>query len=745
MDCSHIRLVACSLSLVAASFAQAKTVYIAPNGDDANDGLSDTAPVKTLADAYAKANEAGDTIQFLDGTYTFANFPETTVVKRGITFAGNPSDRTAVTLDMTGSEIAYVIEQSGAIADPALVIKDLTYCNSAKPALVRLAQALTNFELTNCVLRDSTARTLSMGLPGGNENSYAFTDVLFENLSAAEGAVLFGFTGNAAGGSFFAFDGCTFKNCGQSTQQNGGVIYSSITPVSWKFSNCTVSGCYASASNGKGGFLFSIKEQKIEVTSSVFSNNWSTAGAGVFHVDGTGSTVTMSDCVFLENKSLTGNGGAYYASRSGITNSFVNCTFDSCSGKQGGALSASTLPMSLTISNCTFRSCRGHEGAALYGKGDIRVYDTAFVDNSTTNRAGAVRLTEQNTQPNYRIEFVNCGFTNNVTTGTSTGYGGAVDALGGDLSMSRCVFKDCVGKSGAAMFIGGYGDRLFDGCVFEACSGTGSGAILMNPTGGDYCRFVDCLFSKCVAPEFGAVFRCQNGNIVEVLFDRCRLVGNCSKKGIISKVDCNNSTGTGKPQHFVFRNSVFEGNRVTDTGTQNIGQILCMNGQSKVSDHSTCATLIENCTFTRNKVGKGAVIGAENDCDGFVVRNSIFWNNEQTVTGSSSGVNFARDLASFYTFENNISDQDITAYGSGNTTADPLFTQVGTWDEDGVTYNFDGDYTIQKTSPARDAGRVLDWMSGAKDFSGNPRVASGVPDIGAYEYIPIAGLQFIFR
>lgn len=63
MNFSHIKLVAFSLSLVAASLAQAKTVYIAPNGDNANDGLSDTAPVKTLADAYAKANEAGDTIQ----------------------------------------------------------------------------------------------------------------------------------------------------------------------------------------------------------------------------------------------------------------------------------------------------------------------------------------------------------------------------------------------------------------------------------------------------------------------------------------------------------------------------------------------------------------------------------------------------------------------------------------------------------------------------------------------------------
>lgn len=88
MNFSHIKLVAFSLSLVAASLAQAKTVYIAPNGDNANDGLSDTAPVKTLADAYAKANAAGDVIQFLDGTYTTANFPEATAVNRNITIQG---------------------------------------------------------------------------------------------------------------------------------------------------------------------------------------------------------------------------------------------------------------------------------------------------------------------------------------------------------------------------------------------------------------------------------------------------------------------------------------------------------------------------------------------------------------------------------------------------------------------------------------------------------------------------------
>ena len=45
----------------------------------------------------------------------------------------------------------------------------------------------------------------------------------------------------------------------------------------------------------------------------------------------------------------------------------------------------------------------------------------------------------------------------------------------------------------------------------------------------------------------------------------------------------------------------------------------------------------------------------------------------------------------------------------------------------------DGDYTPATGSPALNAGLLLDWMDGAVDLVGRPRVVSRIPDVGCYE------------
>lgn len=59
-------------------------------------------------------------------------------------------------------------------------------------------------------------------------------------------------------------------------------------------------------------------------------------------------------------------------------------------------------------------------------------------------------------------------------------------------------------------------------------------------------------------------------------------------------------------------------------------------------------------------------------------------------------------------------------------TADPLFKLRG------------DKWQLRTKSPCLDAGKPLDWMDGATDFYGNPRVWCGKPDIGATEspYVP---------
>ena len=62
--------------------------------------------------------------------------------------------------------------------------------------------------------------------------------------------------------------------------------------------------------------------------------------------------------------------------------------------------------------------------------------------------------------------------------------------------------------------------------------------------------------------------------------------------------------------------------------------------------------------------------------------------------------------------------------GFGNITNDPHFVNAAA-----------GDYHLQATSPCINAGTNQDWMIGATDLAGNPRLyAGGRVDMGAYEY-----------
>jgi len=50
-----------------------------------------------------------------------------------------------------------------------------------------------------------------------------------------------------------------------------------------------------------------------------------------------------------------------------------------------------------------------------------------------------------------------------------------------------------------------------------------------------------------------------------------------------------------------------------------------------------------------------------------------------------------------------------------------------------------GDYHLLEGSPCIDAGTNLDWMAGATNLDGNPRIHDGWADMGCYEFVPEPG------
>jgi hypothetical protein len=81
--------------------------------------------------------------------------------------------------------------------------------------------------------------------------------------------------------------------------------------------------------------------------------------------------------------------------------------------------------------------------------------------------------------------------------------------------------------------------------------------------------------------------------------------------------------------------------------------------------------------------------------------------------------------------------QDWTGGGEGNITLNPAFADPDGTDDDPNTFE-DNDYRLLLTSPCIDAGTNEDWMAGALDLDGKPRILLGATsitvDVGAYEY-----------
>jgi hypothetical protein len=72
---------------------------------------------------------------------------------------------------------------------------------------------------------------------------------------------------------------------------------------------------------------------------------------------------------------------------------------------------------------------------------------------------------------------------------------------------------------------------------------------------------------------------------------------------------------------------------------------------------------------------------------------------------------------------------------NGNRSADPRFVDPGAASGHEAA---PGNYAPRPGSPCVDAGVMLDWMAGARDVAGNPRLRGDGVDIGAYEITPLS-------
>jgi len=164
------------------------------------------------------------------------------------------------------------------------------------------------------------------------------------------------------------------------------------------------------------------------------------------------------------------------------------------------------------------------------------------------------------------------------------------------------------------------------------------------------------------------------------------------------------------------RSNVIAGNSAAGEATSGGGGLL------------DCDGTIENNTIIGNSARRG---GGLYVCNA-VIRNCIIWANTATDFGPQLYICNTPRFSCI---------QSWTGGGLGNTAMFPLFVDPDGRDNDPNTYD-DNDYRLSWSAmiptACIDEGENEEWMQGATDRDGNPRIyyglSSNTVDMGAYEY-----------
>ena len=165
-------------------------------------------------------------------------------------------------------------------------------------------------------------------------------------------------------------------------------------------------------------------------------------------------------------------------------------------------------------------------------------------------------------------------------------------------------------------------------------------------------------------------------------------------------------------------NSLFQSNSSTNNG-------------GAINNDLRANTIINNSTFTENSSSNGGAVYSRvtsNSRPDTTIENSIFWNNQATISGNEIGGTAA-------TVSNSIVEGGYS--GTGNIDVDPKFVDSANFDLHLAAGSPAIDAGDNSLLPADDKDLDNDGDTSEKlpiDLDKNTRVVNGTVDMGAYEY-----------
>jgi len=439
------------------------------------------------------------------------------------------------------------------------------------------------------------------------------------------------------------------------------------------------------------------------------------SGGGIHSL---GSPV-IRQCFFTQNFATNWGGGMSVSGTSSQNLKLENCAFSTNqAGAYGGGLDIDIVPgEGIEINQCSFdnnKSARG--GGVSCSFTHLRIVATSFTNNSTPEHGGGLWLQGAD---NITFEIDNCNFENNESS-----FGGGLYFLSISENCSLLLhnstfFGNSVfnmgngyGQGGGGVIVGTAAGAKnttvsIDSCSFlnNSSTGGGGGVNLSLFTGGEdfHCSISNSYFDGNTAAVNGGavVFHGVQSNVNDmelVITNSVFSNNNAANQGAAVSVPAFGGTPLAQDLKVTMENLLMTGNGSTNTaGTITIMRPGTLN--------------LLNCTIADN-LTESVVL---NSGTVFFLQNTILFNPGPMEYFSFSGsVNFISHGG------NLIGDSSIPLPAPSDIlNGDPKFAGVG-------------DYRPGEDSPCIDAGNN-NGVTAFFDLDGNPRIANGTVDIGAYE------------